>query len=300
MNRAALEPVFLTGGTGYLGGHLRKRLAADDWQVTLLVRPGTDVTPSPNESVVRGDVTAAKTLDLSEYGSVLHLAARTDVDGAIDQPRATWTVNADGTLNVLEAARSGGVERFLYTSTSRVYGAPVSLPVDELHPTDPVDPYGASKLAGDKLTSSWASTYDLSTVVVRPFNSFGTGQPTTNVAALIADQIRSGGPVELRELSSERDFLYAPDVASGILTALVEGRSGEAYNVGRGEAICIGELARLAVEVSVADADIIETGTEDRAGASIQKNVADSGKLRALGWEPEYSVRAGLREFLST
>lgn len=300
MTESLLEPVYMTGGTGYLGSHLRKQLHKEDWSVTLLVRPGREVSPHSNESVTRGDVTDPASLDVSGHGSVLHLAARTDVDGAIAAPAETWSVNATGTLNVLEAARNADIERFLYTSTSRVYGPPETLPIDETHPTDPVDPYGASKLAGDRCTIAWDATYDLSTGVVRLFNSFGSGQPTTNVAALIADQIQSGGPVELRETAPERDFLYAPDVANGILTVLRRGESGEVYNVGRGSTVSVGELARRAIRVAGVDTRLIETGSGDREeGASIQKNVADSTKLQALGWEPSYSIEDGLEAYLT-
>lgn len=293
-------PVYVTGGTGYLGHHLRQLLAEEDVSTTLLLRPGTETSLSSNESIRRGDLTDPNSLDFSGHEAVLHLAAQTDVEAAIDSPKETWEINATGTLHALEASREAGVNRFLYTSTSRVYGEPNHLPIAESHRTNPVDPYGASKLAGDRLVSSWNASYDMSTVVVRPFNSFGMHQPKSNVAAHIVDEIRSGGPVELRELSSERDFLYVPDVVTGILTALTKGEPGEVYNNGRGEAIPIGELAKLVVQVSEKDVTIVETGEQSReGGASIQKNFPDTQKLRSLGWAPRYSIQEGLREYLS-
>lgn len=299
MSVSSIEPVYMTGGTGYIGRHLREQLRKEGYSVTLLLRPGTKASLFPNESMTQGDVTDPASLDVSGHDSVLHLAAQTDVEGAIEEPDKTWSVNATGTLNVLEAARDADVEQFLYTSTSRVYGTPETLPIDESHPTAPVEPYGTSKLAGDRCTITWGAAYDFSTVVVRLFNSFGMGQPTTNVAAHIADQIQSEGPVELRELSPERDFLYAPDVVNGILTALRRGESGEVYNIGRGSAISVGELARLAIQAAGVDTRLVETGDGDREEGSIQKNVADSSKLRALGWKPSYSVKEGLEVYFA-
>jgi UDP-glucose 4-epimerase len=172
------DSAFLTGGTGFVGTHLRERLAARELPVTLLARNPEAVTARANESVVQGDITDPESRDVSG-DTVVHLAADTNVPGSVERPTRAWEINADGTQNVLEAARNADAERFCYVSTASVYGPPTYLPIDEAHPMNPAEPYGASKLAGDRLTAAYASAYDLSTVIVRPFNLFGPGQPST-------------------------------------------------------------------------------------------------------------------------
>lgn len=293
------EPIYLTGGTGYLGRHLRKRFAEEAWSVTLLLRPGRSADTYPNETIVRGDITDRQTLALDDYRSVVHLAAFTDVETAINDPLRAWRVNADGTANVLEVARNAGVDRFLYASTSRVYGRPAYLPIDESHPTNPLDPYGSSKLAGDRHALAYDTTYGSQVVIARPFNSFGPGQARSNVAAVVLDQVRTADEVRLRTLSPSRDFLYVADIVSGLERILTRGEPGEVYNVGRGEAIPVGKFAELAVEASGRDLPVVAEDSDRRSKSiSIPRSVADSTKLRGLGWEPKYSNEEGLRALL--
>lgn len=294
------EPVFLTGGTGYLGRYLREIFTDRGWDVTLLSRSEDGVDLAPNERLVVGDVTEKETLDFDDHRTVAHLAAFTDVNESIENPSRSWGINADGTANVLECARESNVDRLLYVSSSRVYGRPEYLPIDETHPTNPLDPYASSKLAGDRLAFSYGSAYDLSVVVARPFNSFGQGQPDTNVAAVIVDQVQNAEQVKLRELSPSRDFLHASDTAAGLAQVLTEGESGEVYNIGRGDDTAVGRLAKIAVEVSNRDIPVVASGPDQRSNdVAIPRNVADSSKLRELGWEPKFSVREGLERLLN-
>lgn len=295
------EPVFLTGGTGFLGSRFRELLAEDDIEVTLLVRSGTSVTPRTTESVVRGDVTDPETLSVEGHSTYVHLAARTSVGGAIESPRQTWNVDATGTLNVLEAARRADVDRFLYASTSSVYGKPTYLPIDEEHPINPREPYGASKLAGDRLVSSYHHTYDLPVVVGRLFNTFGPGQPEHNVVPAIVSQALSGEVIELGNLSPSRDFLYVADTVRALRTLLSEGQAGEVYNVGSGEDVSIGDLADRVVELLGGDIEVVSTADRQRdSGVEIPRHVADASKLHDLGWHPDYSLDDGLSETIDS
>lgn len=295
------DPVFLTGGTGFLGTHFRETLADDGVAVTLLVRPGTSVSPRDTESVVRGDVTDPETLSIDGHASVVHLTARTNVGGAIESPRATWTVDATGTLNVLEAARRADVDRFVYASTSSVYGKPEYLPIDEDHPVNPREPYGASKLAGDRLAYSYYHTYDLPVVVGRVFNTFGPGQPDHNVVPAIVSQALVGEVIELGNLSPSRDFLYVADTVRALRTLSTEGDPGEVYNVGSGEDVSIGELADRVVELLGGDREVVSTADRQRdSGVEIPRHVADATKLRDLGWRPDYSLDDGLSETIDS
>jgi nucleoside-diphosphate-sugar epimerase len=290
------DSAFLTGGTGFVGTHLRERLAARELPVTLLARNPEAVTARANESVVQGDITDPESLDVSG-DTVVHLAADTNVPGSVERPTRAWEINADGTQNVLEAARNADAERFCYVSTASVYGPPTYLPIDEAHPMNPAEPYGASKLAGDRLTAAYASAYDLSTVIVRPFNLFGPGQPEYNVVPTIVEQALESETVELGNLSPSRDFTYVEDAVDGIVRALESGESGEAYNLGRGESVSIGTLTERIVEQAESDATVVSTSDRQRDDdIEIPEHAADASKLRGLGWSPSYGLRDGIDE----
>lgn len=286
--------VYLTGGTGFLGAHLRERLAAAGCEVTLLVRPGGAVDPGPNETVRRGDVTDPGTVEI-DHEVVVHLAGRTSVDGALEDPTSTWAVNATGTQTVLEAARAADPERVLYASTASVYGVPEYLPIDEAHPLEPTEPYGASKLAGDRLAATYARAYGLPVVIPRLFNTFGPGQPRHNVVGSIATQAVAGDTVEVGNRSPARDFTYVDDAVDALLTILRAGEPGEAYNVGRGEAVTIGDLTDRIVGLVDHDVAVV-TAPGRKRRTEIERHVADAGKLRALGWAPETDLETGLCE----
>jgi nucleoside-diphosphate-sugar epimerase len=287
--------VFLTGGTGYLGSHLRRELEADDASVTLLVRPDTDIDSRPNESVVRGDVTHQ--IEIADAETVIHLAAQTSVDGAIEEPTTAWKVNATGTVHALEAARAASVDRFLFVSTASVYGPPESLPIDESHPLNAVEPYGASKLAADRMVRAYHQTSGLDTVTVRPFNTFGPAQPIHNVVPTIITQALDGGPVDLGNLTPSRDFLYVEDALDGLLTVLERGSAGEVYNVGSGEATTIYDLARIAIDLVDPQLDIESASNRQRnEQVEIEKHVADMSKIAKLGWSPDHKLKEGMRK----
>lgn len=289
--------ILLTGGTGFLGSHLRPELRASGRQVQLLVRSGDSVRPADNEEVVEGDVTRPETLPTDGYDVVIHLAARTDVEDGLENPRQTWDVNATGTINVLEAARAADVSRFLYASTASIYGVPRYLPIDEVHPQNPREPYGLSKLAGDRATWTYYSAYDVSTVVVRFFNVFGPGQPEHNVVPAIVSQALNSDVVELGNLHPSRDFVYVDDAIDGLLRVLADGTPGEAYNVGRGEDVEVGTLAETIVEEIDSGVEIRSVPERQREeGVEIAEHVADVSKLKSLGWRPEHHLRAGIRK----
>jgi len=287
--------VLLTGGTGFLGTHLRDRFAASEVPVTLLVRPGSSVTRRDNETVVRGDVTTLDGLSLDGVDLACHLAAQTDIETAIDDPVRTWEVNATGTLRLLEAVRESDVDRLLLASTASVYGPPEYLPVDETHPMNPAEPYGASKLAADRLAHAYGQSYGLDVVVARLFNLYGPGQPRYNVVGHIIEQALDGDIVELGNLSPSRDFLYVTDAVDALLTVVSEGTRGEAYNVGSGTDTQIGTLAENICQLVDKEVEVVSRAERQRDDdVEIERHVADTTALRSLGWEPSVSMREGL------
>jgi UDP-glucose 4-epimerase len=257
------------------------------------------VEPRENESVVRGDVTSNVPSIEDDVDSIVHLAAQTSVGDAIKDPITTWDVNATGTRNVLEAVRETDA-RFFYASTASVYGPPEYLPVDESHPLGAVEPYGASKLAGDRLVRAYHRTYGLDTVTARVFNTFGPGQPEHNVVPAILNQALDGGPVELGNLSPSRDFLYIEDVVDAVDAVLTLGESGDVYNIGSGTDLSIGDLVELAVDLIDSNLEVVSTTDKQRSDdVEIPRHVADVSTLTDLGWSQSYTVKEGLERTLS-
>lgn len=288
--------VFLTGGTGFLGRHFRRELDARNVDVTLLIRPGSTADVMEYESIRRGDIASGDGLDVSDADIVVHFAAQTSIETAIDAPRQTWDVNATGTQNLLEACRNEDIQ-FLLASTASVYGAPSFLPITEDHPMNVKEPYGASKAACDRLASAYGSTYGMDIVIARFFNVFGPGQPAHNVVPSIVSQAIDGGPVELGNLSPSRDFIYVKDAIRGALTVLESGKSGVAYNVGQGDDTSIKAIAETVCDAFEDELTVRSVASRERdQDVEIPRHVADVSRLNALGWSPEYTVEEGLQE----
>lgn len=295
------DSVFITGGTGFLGTHLRERLQAIGCEVTVLSRSGQVDDLGKNETAVQGDLSGVGPHIGEEHDVIFHLAAITSIGRAIDSPTTAWEVNANGTVELLEAARNSAPDLVVYTSTASVYGPPKYLPIDEDHPLNPLEPYGASKVAADRLVHAYHHTYDIPTVTARLFNIFGPQQPSHNVTSAIISQALHDDSVELGNLSPSRDFIYIEDAIEAILTIVSEGELGETYNVGRGTAVEIRELAAKIIELVDRDVDL--TSIEDKRredSIEIPKHVADISKLQSLGWKSDYDLSAGLYETISS
>lgn len=292
--------VFITGGTGFLGSHLRERLQTVGCDVTILSRSGRVRDLKGNESVIQGDISEGNDFLRETYDVIFHLAALTSIERSVESPMVTWNVNANGTVKLLEAARETSPKLLVYASTASVYGPPKYLPIDEDHPLNPLEPYGASKLAADRLMHAYHHAYDLPTVTLRLFNMFGPGQPPHNVVSAVLSQAFDGDVVELGNLSPSRDFIYVRDAVDAILTIVSEGERGGTYNVGRGTAVEIGKLAAKIVEMIERDVKLVSAQDRQRAeGIEIPKHVADVSKLQSLGWTPEYNLTTGLKETIA-
>lgn len=292
--------VFLTGGTGFVGSHLRTAFADEGIPLTLLVRDGTTVSTRDNESIQEGDIINPESFDVCGHDIVLHLAAQTSIQRAVENPSYTWRVNADGTCNILEASREAEIDRFLFFSTASVYGKPEYLPIDESHPTEPTEPYGASKLAGDALVRSYGRTFGLSTTIIRLFNIFGPGQSTHNVVPTILNQALTGDTVELGNLSPSRDFIYVKDALRAVAVILQNDTTELVYNVGTGSDTTILEMAKQVSNILDNDFEIVSTTARERDDdIEIPRHVADISRLRSLGWTKKYEVRDGLKETIA-
>jgi UDP-glucose 4-epimerase len=300
------QRVLVTGGAGFIGSELVRQLAARGFGVRVVDnlvngrRENLDGVLSENVELVVADVRDSKSMEslLLDVEIVFHLACL-GVRHSIHSPLENHEVNASATLGLLNAARSSGVKRFVYVSSSEIYGTARTAPITEEHPTLPMTVYGASKLAGEAYTRAFWETYHYPTVVLRPFNAYGPrchheGDSGEVIPKFLLRCLAGKPMVIFGDGTQTRDFTFVGDTAAGILAAGVSDRSvGQTINLGSGKEIQIRELATtIAQALGRPQAEIMHV--ESRPG-DVLRLLADSSKARQLlQFEPTVSLRDGL------
>ncbi len=298
--------VLVTGAGGFIGSHLAERLVELGADVQALVHYnalGTwgwlDRSPRRAEmTVIPGDVCDRDSVRQAMQGAeiVFHLAALIAIPYSYHAPLSYVRTNVEGTLNVLQAARELGVERVVHTSTSEVYGTARYVPIDESHPLQGQSPYSASKIAADKLAEAFYLSFGLPVVTIRPFNTYGPRQSARAVIPTIITQALSGPVVRLGSLTPRRDLNYVTDTVAGfVCVAGAPAAIGQVINVGSGQEITIGDLARTILDLLGRDLPIVCEEQRIRPeNSEVERLCADNRQARALGWQPQVTLQEGL------
>lgn len=290
--------VLVTGGAGFIGGHLVRELDSV-CDVTVLddLSVGDRAVVPEGVEFIRGDIRDGQTVaDAAEGKDVIfHQAALVDVTDTIRRPLEGHGRNATGTVTVLEAARRTDA-RVVVASSAAIYGHPDSLPVHESDPKTPLSPYGIDKLAADQYARVYADLYDLPTVALRYFNVYGPSQSTDDgkgVVDAFFDRVRRGEPVTIHgDGTQTRDFVHVRDVVRANLLAATTDRVGRAYNIGTGTAVSIREVADQISRIVDSECEVIHE--EPREG-DIQHSRADVQRARTeLNFESRYEFEDGL------
>ncbi|PIQ84430.1 MAG: NAD-dependent dehydratase [Candidatus Omnitrophica bacterium CG11_big_fil_rev_8_21_14_0_20_63_9] len=300
--------VLVTGAGGFIGSHLTERLVALGATTRAFVHYRGDggwgwlehSTMKEDVEVVLGDITDRDSVlqAMQDMEVVFHLAALIAIPYSYQAPLSFLQTNAQGTLNVLQAARTRGVERVVHTSTSEVYGTARYVPIDEAHPLQAQSPYAASKIAADKLTEAFALSYGLPVVTVRPFNTYGPRQSARAIIPTIATQCLTDGKVRLGNLTPRRDLNYVDDTVEGFLRAATAPQAvGRTINLGFGRAVSIEELTKLIATLAGKPVQIEQDEERMRpAGSEVEQLVADNRLARELlEWEPSVPLEEGLQ-----
>lgn len=306
-------PVLVTGAGGFIGSHLVEGLVRAGSRVRAFVRYTStgrhgyldELEPevAAEVEIYSGDLADADAVARAVDGRaiVFHLGAVIPIPYSFRHPREYVAVNVEGTLNVLQAARAGGVERIVQMSSSEVYGSAQTASISEEHPMRAQSPYAATKIGADQLALSFQRSFDLPVVVARPFNTYGPRQSARAVIPTIATQALTRDVVELGAVGPTRDFLYVGDNVAGLIRCgTVPGIEGETLNLGTGIEISIGELAVRIVAALGSSASIVTVDERVRPPeAEVVRLVADTSKARRLlSWEPETPFDEGLRRTL--
>lgn len=297
-----VKKVLVTGGCGFIGANLIPRLADLGCRVRVvdnLSRGYLAFIEGVDVEFVKGDICDTNAMDdvMKGVDAVIHLAAYGSVVESVDDPILNFDINARGTLNVLDAARKGGVKKLIFASTGGALIGDAEPPVSEESAPRPKSPYGASKLVGEGYCSAFAGSYDCSTVILRFGNIYGpvSAHKKGAVTAFCKSLLNEEPFVIYGDGSASRDFLYVDDLCDGILRALDHDLDpGTLLHLATGRETTISELADVLRAVAgKPDHDMIYKGA--RAG-EVHRNFAGYGRAKAmLGYEPRVSLEDGLR-----
>jgi len=295
--------VLVTGSSGQLGSYLCELLMKEHD-----VR-GLDIAPQPlaplRKASTRGDICDVGDARKALRGvdAVVHCAAQVSVVKSQEDPVSDATTNVLGTVNMLYLSQVAGVSKFVYVSSAAVFGNPKYIPVDEKHPTEPMNNYGASKLAGEKFALAFAKTSSMVAVSVRPFNFYSPRadpqSPYSGVITKFVTRLKAGrAPIIEGDGKQTRDFIHARDVAEMIALILEKKvASGDVFNCGTGCSTSVLELADTAIKVSGRKVKL--EFTAPRIG-DIRDSVADNKKAASqLGFRPRTSLKDGLAEMFT-
>lgn len=309
--------ILVTGGAGYIGSHMVKLLAETGAEVTVLDDLSTGhADAARGRDFVQGDVADlpfTKRL-LQERGieAVVHFAASSLVGESMADPLKYYRRNVGGTAALVQAMREAGVARIVFSSTAAVYGDPVRTPIDEAHPTQPVNPYGASKLAVERMLSDCSAAYGIGAVVLRYFNAAGADpsgelgerhDPETHLIPLVL-QAASGRRASIsvfgndwptRDGTCVRDYIHVSDLCAAHLQALEwlgAGGRYEVFNLGNGDGATVLEVIEAARRVTGKQFTV---NFAARRAGDPPSLVADASKARRiLGWQPARAEIEGI------
>jgi UDP-glucose 4-epimerase len=299
----------VTGGAGFIGSHIVDRLMADGYEVRVLDNLSTGRLSNIRKHIrsrrfrfIRGDITDQSVLRkvLNGVKVVFHEAAQANITASVRDPLPTNDVNTTGTLRLLKTSTDKGVRRFIYASSSSIYGETGEQPVKEDAAQQPVSPYAVSKLAAEKYCLCFDHLGKLDAVALRYFNVYGPRQsygPYSGVMRAFLERLRRNEPLIIHgDGEQTRDFVNVLDVVQANMAAMnVEEAAGEAFNIGTGQRTSIDRLAEMVIEAS-GRKDLMPVHAPARSG-DVRHSCADIEKARrVLGYSPNVTLENYINE----
>ena len=303
----------ITGAAGFIGSHLTERLLADGWQVTGLDnfddfydpqikrRNIANCLKNKNFRLIEADIRDNTAVDKTIAGGIdviIHLAAKAGVRPSIADPTLYADVNINGTMVLLEAAKKHNVKKFIFGSSSSVYGNNKKVPFSEDDNVDfPISPYAATKKAGELLCYTYSHLYDISITCLRYFTVYGPRQRPDLAIHKFAKLIEQDKPIPVYgDGSMMRDFTYIDDIINGTVTAAQNCAGFNIYNLGESSPISvndlIAELEKALGKKAVKESLPPQPGDVEQTYADVTKSV------RELGYNPSTPIQTGLAKFV--
>jgi dTDP-glucose 4,6-dehydratase len=305
------DSVLVTGGGGFIGGHLAVELARRGCRVRALLRytsradRGTldwfEDDAAQEVETQFGDLRDIESVDRAVEGmdAVFHLGAQIAIPYSYVNPRDYFNTNVMGTLNVAQSVLRHGVGRMLQTSTSECYGSAQTVPITEDHPMVGQSPYAASKIGSDVLVDSFHRSFALPVTTVRPFNTYGPHQSTRAVIPTIITQALVGDTLKLGALDPRRDLTFVSDTVEGfIAAAATPGLEGATMQLGTGYDVSIGDLVEMVGEVLGKELNVeLDEQRVRPALSEVERLISSPERAKELtGWEPRVDLREGLAQ----
>lgn len=306
--------ILVTGGAGFIGSHLCEALLARGEQVVALDNFDSFYDPrvkrvnlagclaSPLFTLAEGDIRAMEQVGEvfadGDFDIIVHLAARAGVRPSREDPLAYQDVNVRGTMVLLEAARQFEVKKFVFASSSSVYGNNQKVPFSESDGVDfPISPYAATKKACELICHTYSHLYDIDLTCLRFFTVYGPRQRPDLAIYKFTQLIEAGEPIPVfGDGSSRRDYTYIDDIIQGVLAAMERCQGYRIYNLGHSQPVTLAELIERLEAVLGKKAKI------DRQPAQpgdVNCTYADVSRARAeLGYMPVTDIQEGLRQFV--
>ncbi|MGB9135606.1 MAG: NAD-dependent epimerase/dehydratase family protein [Candidatus Bathyarchaeia archaeon] len=297
----------MTGGAGFIGSHLASRLLKEGWEVKILDNLSNCRSRSfghrrsrrlGRAELYKGSILNRRLVDraVADVDAVVHLAAIASVPFSVSNPDVTYRVNVEGTRLLLNQSVASGVNRFVLASSCAVYGEPLYVPTDELHPANPLSPYAESKLEAERACFKDSEWDGLEAVALRLFNVYGPGQADIGYASVIssfAKQLMSRLPLVVHgDGLQTRDFVHVSDVVEAIWLALNAAEAEGVFNIASGKPVAISELARMMAELAGVRSSLV---FEEPREGDVRRSQGDCTRARTmLGYSPEVELEDGL------
>ncbi len=306
--------ILVTGGAGFIGSHICRRLLSEGHAVTIIddfndyydpaIKRANVAAMGGAVKVVEGDIRDREQVRslfaAGKFDAVIHIAARAGVRPSVKDPQLYIDTNITGTHHLLEASRQNGVGRFLFASSSSVYGLAKTVPFSEdLALPQTLSPYAATKLAGEQLCGNYSHLFGLRVVCLRFFTVYGPGQRPDLAIHKFTDAIHKGLPIpQYGDGSTRRDYTYIDDIVQGVMGALqYNGALFDIFNLGENQTITLTELIQ-EIEKALGKKALIERLPEQQGDMPLTS--ADITKARALlGYNPQTKIAEGIPKFVS-
>jgi UDP-glucuronate 4-epimerase len=305
--------VLVTGGAGFIGSNLADRLLVDGHDVTILddfndfYDPGIkrlnikalQSAVRIHEADIRDEMAVQRIFREGRFDTVIHLAARAGVRPSILEPKLYIDTNITGTFNLLEAAKQNGVGRFIFASSSSVYGVIETVPFsEEMCINATISPYAATKMAGEQLCSNYSHLYEMRTVCLRLFTVYGPRQRPDLAIHKFTRNIHAGIPIDqYGNGSTRRDYTYVDDIVQGIGECLrYEGELCDVFNLGESETTTLAELISQ-IERALGKKAVITPLPEQPGDVPLTYANIDKAR-RLLGYHPGTKIAAGIPKFV--